>query len=161
MRRYMPLTAVLLAFWLGSETGAGDKDVGAKWDHVTLKVKTLTVDRIFSREINASGKVNVQPFREEYRTTIMPGVFVMVKGESDEAYSLTLAPPFLTMTSTPDGPSLDVDLRPDRGFVRLAIKNGEGGAELSVTKNRTVVEVRGPDGRRLVSHKGELPVKGD
>jgi len=39
--RYWPLTAVLLAFWMGRETGAGDKPEGPLFDEIVVRKATI------------------------------------------------------------------------------------------------------------------------
>lgn len=57
--RYWPLTAVLLAFWMGRETGAGDdekSDEGKIAKFGVVEAKYLVVDLIRVRTLKSAGK---------------------------------------------------------------------------------------------------------
>ena len=71
--RYWPLTAVLLAFWLGRETGAGDD----RQKDRTLELDQLVVNRVTVREEVLLGPVRYEAGRL-VRSTLKPTGFETV-----------------------------------------------------------------------------------
>ncbi|MHC4848822.1 MAG: hypothetical protein ACYTEG_10250 [Planctomycetota bacterium] len=81
MRRYWPLTAVLLAFWLGRETGAEDAQKVTKFDRILAREITLIGDT--SVALLKGDSINL--VQRNLVTSLAPGsVHVLEKGKNAE-----------------------------------------------------------------------------